>query len=295
MGKRGKDGASLPLRLFSLLLSAILVASSFPAEALAEIVLEDTPLAASGTRDDFLSVVRAQPDGADRTRYNGHKNAWCADFVVWCARAAGVPDTVIPSMAACQSMVNWFKARGQWRPNNQIPQPGDIVFYASTNGGTSHHVGIVIGTSGTKVYTKEGNTGSSVVGTFYNRKAQAYQGNWGNCSYILGYGVPNYANPTPASSVTINSPVNMLGYKQVTISSNPGNAAIYYNTNDTTPNTSNARYAGPLKYTYTVLLRAMAHANGYKDSSTVLAVYVDRAATPPRLLSPISLRVRLWR
>ena len=93
-------------------------------------------------------------------------------------------------------------------------------------------------------------------------------------------GVARLAGGTPASSVTINSPVNMLGYKQVTISSNPGNAAIYYNTNDTTPNTSNARYAGPLKYTYTVLLRAMARANGYTDSSTVLAVYVDKAATP---------------
>ena len=185
---------------------------------------------ANGSVSDFLSVVKSQPNGTGGKKYNGGNGAaWCAYFVVWCARQAGVSSTVIPSQYACQTMVDYFKKQNRWISCSQTPRAGDLVFYSSTYGGRSGHVGVVTSVSGKQISTKEGNTGSGVVGSFSNRKvtSNGYQGAWGNCSYILGFARPNYSNIESLAKPTI-VPTDILGGKSVELCHSESATSIRY-------------------------------------------------------------------
>ncbi|MFR1637989.1 MAG: CHAP domain-containing protein [Eggerthellaceae bacterium] len=52
---------------------------------------------------------------------------WCACFVSWCAKSAGIDSGAVPSSTALG--VQWFKAAGRWLPGGSAPAPGDIVFF----------------------------------------------------------------------------------------------------------------------------------------------------------------------
>ena len=60
-------------------------------------------------------------------------------------------------------------------------RPGDVVIF-DWDGGGSDHVGLVIGTDGTNVYTVEGNSGDAC-------KIKSYPL---NSQYIHGYGLMNW-------------------------------------------------------------------------------------------------------
>lgn len=88
--------------------------------------------------------------------FNGRVE-WCACFVSWCYNKAGKSE---PRFAGCQSQgVPWFTSRGQWgaRGYKNIA-PGDAIFFDWDGDGGADHVGIVIGTDGSRVYTVEGNS-----------------------------------------------------------------------------------------------------------------------------------------
>ena len=55
-----------------------------------------------------------------------------------------------------------FQSHGQWgaRGYNNLA-PGDAIFFDWDLDGTADHVGIVIGTDGSRVYTVEGNSGDA--------------------------------------------------------------------------------------------------------------------------------------
>ena len=106
---------------------------------------------------------------------------WCACFVSWCYNQAGVSE---PKFAACQSQgVPWFQSRGQWGARGyENIAPGDAIFFDWDLDGSADHVGIVIGTDGSRVYTVEGNSGDAC-------KIKSYDLNY-HC--IKGYGLMNW-------------------------------------------------------------------------------------------------------
>ncbi len=91
---------------------------------------------------------------------------------------------VEPRFAGCQWQgVPWFQSHGQWgaRGYNNIA-PGDAIFFDWDLDGTADHVGIVIGTDGSRVYTVEGNSGDAC-------KIKSYDLNYQS---IKGYGLMNW-------------------------------------------------------------------------------------------------------
>ena len=106
---------------------------------------------------------------------------WCACFVSWCYGQMGLSE---PRFAACQSQgIPWFQSHGQWgaRGYDNLA-PGDAIFFDWDLDGSADHVGIVIGTDGSRVYTVEGNSGDAC-------KIRSYDANY-EC--IKGYGLMNW-------------------------------------------------------------------------------------------------------
>ena len=106
---------------------------------------------------------------------------WCACFVSWCYGQMGLSE---PRFAGCQSQgLPWFQSHGQWgaRGYDNLA-PGDAIFFDWDLDGSADHVGIVIGTDGSRVYTVEGNSGDAC-------KIRSYDVNY-EC--IKGYGLMNW-------------------------------------------------------------------------------------------------------
>ena len=106
---------------------------------------------------------------------------WCACFVSWCYNQAGKSE---PRFAGCQSQgVPWFQSHGQWGARDyENIAPGDAIFFDWDLDGSADHVGIVIGTDGSRVYTVEGNSGDAC-------KIKSYDLNYQS---IKGYGLMNW-------------------------------------------------------------------------------------------------------
>lgn len=137
--------------------------------------------------------------------YNGHEplaqgyevqytDQWCATFVSAVAIQCGFTD-IIPTECGCQRQIGLFDELGYWQEDDTyIPLPGDIIFYATgcKDAGDctdwSNHVGIVVGTSETKIRVIEGN---------FNGKV-AYHDISMDDTTIRGYGLPNYASVATA-------------------------------------------------------------------------------------------------
>ena len=106
---------------------------------------------------------------------------WCACFVSWCYNQAGKSE---PRFAGCEWQgVPWFQSHGQWgaRGYNNLA-PGDAIFFDWDLDGSADHVGIVVGTDGSRVYTVEGNSGDAC-------KIKSYDLNYQS---IKGYGLMNW-------------------------------------------------------------------------------------------------------
>ena len=106
---------------------------------------------------------------------------WCACFVSWCYGQAGLSE---PRFAACQSQgIPWFTSHGQWGARGyENIAPGDAIFFDWDLDGSADHVGLVIGTDGSRVYTVEGNSGDAC-------KIKSYSLDY---SCIKGYGLMNW-------------------------------------------------------------------------------------------------------
>ncbi len=84
---------------------------------------------------------------------------WCADFVSWAWRRAGVPLGFGGQGADyVPSLVGWarFTRRWHWARTSYRPRPGDLIVYRS-GGSRRGHVGIVVSLRGGRVRTVEGN------------------------------------------------------------------------------------------------------------------------------------------
>ena len=106
---------------------------------------------------------------------------WCACFVSWCYGQMGLSE---PRFAACQSQgIPWFQSHGQWGGRDYANiAPGDAIFFDWDLDGSADHVGIVVGTDGSRVYTVEVNSGDAC-------KIKSYSLTY-EC--IKGYGLMNW-------------------------------------------------------------------------------------------------------
>ena len=106
---------------------------------------------------------------------------WCACFVSWCYGQMGLSE---PRFAGCEWQgVPWFQSRGQWGARGyENIAPGDAIFFDWDGDGTADHVGLVIGTDGSRVYTVEGNSGDAC-------KIKSYPADY---ACIKGYGLMNW-------------------------------------------------------------------------------------------------------
>ena len=106
---------------------------------------------------------------------------WCACFVSWCYGQLCLSE---PRFAACQSQgIPWFQSHGQWGGRDYANiAPGDAIFFDWDLDGSADHVGIVVGTDGSRVYTVEGNSGDAC-------KIKSYSLTY-EC--IKGYGLMNW-------------------------------------------------------------------------------------------------------
>ena len=119
-------------------------------------------------RKGIVETALSQVGSKDYAKYGSvnntsNPNAWCNDFVSWCAVQAGLGD-VIPLGSSTLNTASRFGINYHPKGTYQ-PQPGDIVYY-NWQGGTSpkDHVGIFVGfNSDGTLHTVEGNTSGGTV------------------------------------------------------------------------------------------------------------------------------------
>ena len=125
----------------------------------------------------------------------GSYYAWCAYFISWCARQAGIPTSIISNASyACAGSDNGdFKNLDYYARGSYTPKVGDLVFFCwEGNSSCWDHVEIVIGVSSSEVTTLGGNTSNNNV---KSRKWSLSNSN------IRGYGVPKYTSKLDAPYV----------------------------------------------------------------------------------------------
>ncbi len=115
-------------------------------------------------------------------------DSWCAVFVWWCARQAGVQESVIHKTEWAKSHLQPFASQ----PFGQAAvQPGDIAFVDTGGNGREGHVGIVSEVSDAEVRVIEGNTSNAVMEHTYSRATGKRLTGSGNVR-ILRVGSPDY-------------------------------------------------------------------------------------------------------
>lgn len=136
----------------------------------------------------------------------GYQGGWCTTFVLWCFNQVGessntkLNGVIIPRGGNCNSMISWFKDKGRYySPSDYTPNQGDLVFFDWNESGSCDHVGIVNYTSGSTVYTIEGNCSGKVKAREYTAKGSKP---YNNISAIIGYASPNYASVSGQSEQT---------------------------------------------------------------------------------------------
>lgn len=108
--------------------------------------------------------------------YGMNGQPWCAMFVSWCAKQAGILEgessaaTVVPRFAYCPAGAAWYKARGRFFYSNSGYKvcAGDTIFFRSQNDNTVAHTGIVVSAGTSTITTIEGNASNGVRRKIYD-------------------------------------------------------------------------------------------------------------------------------
>lgn len=183
-------------KIISVLAVVMILLSTFMVGSFA--AYENTYKNTGNQRVDIVEVAKTQIGNTNAgRRYRNDNLSWCASFVVWCARQAGIDSSVIKTTgwADADDLGVAYKGRSADRKTgiNYTPQSGDLIFFDWSSNGYCYkspassygdHVGIVEKVSGGYVYTIEGNSSNQV-----RRRSYALSNN-----DIKGYGVPKYKN-----------------------------------------------------------------------------------------------------
>ena len=160
-------------------------------------------------------------------------------------------------------------------------------------------VTIATTTSGATIrYTTNGSTPSSSAGTTYSTpvsitatttlKAIAYKSGSSNSAVKSGTYTLKVAAPTFSPAVG-----TYTGTQAVTISSATSGATMRYTTNGTTPSaTSGTVYSGPVVFSATTTLKAIAYKTGYTNSAVTSGKFTINPAVAPTITAqPVSQTV----
>lgn len=129
----------------------------------------------AATASDILDIARGEletkeyPPGSNNVKYNtdyygrevsGSGFAWCAVFVWWVFRQAGVSGLYGggQKFAYVPALLSWAKKDGLIV---DTPQPGDLVCFDFNANGVADHIGICESFDGKYVTTIDGNTGTT--------------------------------------------------------------------------------------------------------------------------------------
>ncbi len=118
--------------------------------------------------------------------YNNNAYEWCACFVNWCLNQARYDKA--SSEIGCWRWVGELKAMNMWQDSaaykgTYLPKPADMIFFNWKNTNTgSGHIGYVLYTTDTHVFTIEGNADDNVTVRSYAL----------NDPCVIGYGTPPY-------------------------------------------------------------------------------------------------------
>lgn len=195
-------------KTITILLVVMALISTFMVNSFA--AYENTYKNTGNQRVDIVGVAKTQIGNTNAGhRYRNDNLAWCASFVVWCARQANIDSSIIKNSgyADADDLGVTYRGRSADRSSgiNYTPQSGDLIFfdwysqkdieknedgirdgYCNKTPASSYgdHVGIVESVSGGTVTTIEGNSNNQVRRRTYSLSD----------SEIKGYGVPNYKN-----------------------------------------------------------------------------------------------------
>ena len=118
--------------------------------------------------------------------YNDNAYEWCACFVNWCLNQARFDKA--SSEIGCWKWVGELKTMNMWQDSaaykgTYTPKPADMIFFNWKNTNTgSGHIGYVLYTTDTHVFTIEGNADNNVTVRSYAL----------NDPCVIGYGTPPY-------------------------------------------------------------------------------------------------------
>lgn len=119
------------------------------------------------------------------------KQPWCASFVSYVLRNAGVSKEITPLFVSCTKGFNKFVEMGRATREHIMPNVGDIIFFVWKKGeSTPDHVGLVEKVEDSVVHTIEGNRSDKVQRFEYDL----------NSWQIYGYATPNYAENNAENS-----------------------------------------------------------------------------------------------
>lgn len=172
--------------------------------------------------DKIISTAKSQigtcePDGDDKyiKVYNEETESkfnmnvfWCAIFVSWVMIVCGIAKEVVLRFASCTAGMKWFINKGRWKNSKAYggtytPVRGILVFFSKDYKlNDPSHVGIVTDVCLPYIKTVEGNTSDAV----YERTYRI------DNPYIIGYGVPSYADNVKADTKD-----NDTGYQTIEV------------------------------------------------------------------------------
>lgn len=124
------------------------------------LMLLAAPAAAAAVRQRILALARQEIGYREPGNYCtifGPCEEWCALFVTWVWRHAGVP---VPHLAFTGYLYDWAEAATSVRGATAMPRPGDAVLFGTgpASAFTSRHVGIVEAVYPGYVVTIEGDS-----------------------------------------------------------------------------------------------------------------------------------------
>ena len=125
-------------------------------------------------------------------------SAWCAFFISWCARQAGVSQYVVSNAAyakpdGASSIGFGYFHVDEISPRGFVPQTGDLIFFDWETRGKWDHVGFVYYVDNGRVATIEGNATDGTLLRLYDL----------NDPVIRAYGRPKYGDMQPGHAELI--------------------------------------------------------------------------------------------
>ena len=200
---------------------------------------EKTSVVSINVASDAEEIVRRfvnlalEQEGKSRAYY-GFTNAWCNQFVSWCAKQVGIPPQIIPHTGGTGTLIaqagqayyfsDWEYALAETVPSNYlqnaekvsrnsfIPELGDLAFirWNGNTGAYPPHVGIVCEVNrNTKTMTIiDGGTSSDKVKKRVNISYVADTISSMDSCTIMGYARPNWSAATGITSGTRNGNID---------------------------------------------------------------------------------------